>query len=147
VMEKKKVLLIEDNRDDEALAVRALQKTNIPIEVVVARDGQEALDYLFSPEREMVPDQPDLPDLVLLDLKLPKIDGVTVLTKLRAHPKTKYLTVVILTSSREESDLVRCYDAGANSYIRKPLDFTEFSDTARQLCSYWLSLNERPGRS
>jgi len=140
----KKILLVEDNRDDEALAVRALKKTGVPTDIIIVRDGQEALDYLFSNERLANPDHPDLPKLVLLDLKLPKIDGVTVLAKLRENLHTKYLPVVILTSSREERDLIRCYDAGANSYIRKPLDFTEFMETAKQICTYWLNLNERP---
>ena len=144
-MEKRRILLVEDNRDDEALAVRAFHKADIPVEITVVRDGQEALDYLFSPEREAMPTGTDLPDLILLDLKLPKIDGIEVLKRLRAAPRGRYLPVVILTSSREQSDLIRCYEAGANSYIRKPLDFTEFSATARHICAYWLGLNERPG--
>ena len=130
------ILLVEDNADDEALTRRALQKNNVKNELMVAHDGQEALDLLFSGGR--------LPQLVLLDLKLPKIDGLEVLRRLRADERTKLLPVVILTSSTEERDLVDGYSLGANSYVRKPVDFTEFTEAARQLGLYWLLLNEAP---
>ena len=130
------ILLVEDNADDEALTRRALQKNNVKNELMVAHDGQEALDLLFSGGR--------LPQLVLLDLKLPKIDGLEVLRRLRADERTKLLPVVILTSSTEERDLVNGYSLGANSYVRKPVDFTEFTEAARQLGLYWLLLNEAP---
>ena len=130
------ILLIEDNPDDEALTRRALQKNNVTNEMVVAHDGQEALDYLFGAGR--------LPQLILLDLKLPKIDGLEVLRRLRAEERTRLLPVVILTSSNEERDLVTSYSLGANSYVRKPVDFKEFTEAARQLGVYWLLLNEPP---
>ena len=130
------ILLVEDNPDDEALTRRALQKHNLKNELVVAHDGQEALDYLFKGGR--------LPQLILLDLKLPKIDGLEVLRRLRADERTKLLPVVILTSSNEERDLVSSYSLGANSYVRKPVDFNEFTEAARQLGLYWLLLNEPP---
>jgi len=130
------ILLVEDNPDDEALTRRALQKNNVTNEMVVAHDGQEALDYLFGAGR--------LPQLILLDLKLPKIDGLEVLRRLRAEERTRLLPVVILTSSNEERDLVTSYSLGANSYVRKPVDFKEFTEAARQLGVYWLLLNEPP---
>jgi len=130
------ILLVEDNPDDEALTRRALQKNNVKNELMVAHDGQEALDLLLSGGR--------LPQLVLLDLKLPKIDGLEVLRRLRSDERTKLLPVVILTSSTEERDLVNGYSLGANSYVRKPVDFTEFTEAARQLGLYWLLLNEAP---
>ena len=135
-MKDSMILLVEDNADDEALTRRALQKNNVKNELMVAHDGQEALDVLFSGGR--------LPQLVLLDLKLPKIDGLEVLRRLRADERTKLLPVVILTSSTEERDLVNGYSLGANSYVRKPVDFTEFTEAARQLGLYWLLLNEAP---
>ena len=130
------ILLVEDNPDDEALTRRALQRNNVKNELIVARDGQEALDYLLGGGR--------LPHLILLDLKLPKIDGLEVLRRLRADERTRLLPVVILTSSNEERDLVSSYRLGANSYVRKPVDFNEFSEAARQLGLYWLLLNEPP---
>lgn len=137
------ILLVEDNPDDEALTLRAFRKNNITNEVVVARDGAEALDYLFASggysNREAV-----LPQIVILDLKLPKIDGLEVLRRLRAAPQTKLLPVVILTSSNEERDRLESYGLGANSYVRKPVDFAQFVDAVRQLGLYWLLLNERP---
>ena len=130
------ILLVEDNPDDEALTRRALQRNNVKNELIVARDGQEALDYLLGGGR--------LPHLILLDLKLPKIDGLEVLRRLRADERTRLLPVVVLTSSNEERDLVSSYRLGANSYVRKPVDFNEFSEAARQLGLYWLLLNEPP---
>ncbi len=144
-MEKKKViLLVEDNPDDEALTLRALRKNNITNEITVARDGVEALDYLFGTGPHADRDTSLQPELILLDLKLPKLDGFEVLRKLRADERTKLLPVVILTSSKEQRDIVNGYGLGANSYIRKPVDFQQFVDAVRQLGLYWLVLNERP---
>jgi two-component system response regulator len=141
---KKIILLVEDNPDDEALTIRALEKNKITNEVVVARDGAEALDYLFGRRIHEGRDTSELPQLVLLDLKLPKVDGLDVLQAIRADERTKRLPVVILTSSKEERDLLDGYERGANSYVRKPVDFTEFADAVRQLGLYWLVLNESP---
>jgi CheY-like chemotaxis protein len=138
------ILLVEDNPDDEALTLRALQKNNIKNEVVVAHDGVEALDYLFGTGNYAGRDTTLIPQVVLLDLKLPKVDGLEVLRQLRADERTKLLPVVILTSSVEQQDLLRGYDLGANSYVRKPVDFNEFIEAIRQLGLYWLILNERP---
>lgn len=140
-MGEKFILLVEDNPDDEALTLRALKKNNIRNEVVVARNGAEALEVLFGDTAAA-----DLPQVVLLDLKLPKVDGLEVLRRIRADARTRYLPVVILTSSREERDIVDGYREGANSYVRKPVDFDEFIEAARQLGLYWLLLNERPPR-
>ena len=143
-MEKKKViLLVEDNPDDEALTLRALRKNNITNEITVACDGVEALDYLFGTGPHADRDTSLQPELILLDLKLPKLDGFEVLRKLRADERTKVLPVVILTSSKEQQDIVNGYGLGANSYIRKPVDFQQFVDAVRQLGLYWLVLNER----
>lgn len=134
------ILLVEDNPDDEALTRRAFKNSDIANRLDVVRDGQEALDYLFSggdPAQE-------LPALILLDLKLPKIDGLEVLRRIRTDDRTKLLPVVILTSSSEETDLVAGYGGGANSYVRKPVDFDAFSETVRQLGLYWLVANESP---
>ncbi len=136
------ILLVEDNPDDEALTLRALKKNNILNEVVVARDGVEALDYLFSSGMYAGRDMSVMPQFILLDLKLPKIDGLEVLRRLRAHDRTKLLPVIILTSSKEEQDLINGYSLGANSYIRKPVDFSQFTEAVRQLGLYWLVLNE-----
>jgi len=134
------ILLVEDNPDDEALAIRALKKTNASAEVVVARDGVEALDYLFGSGVG-----PALhPDIVLLDLKLPKLDGHGVLQRLRSEERTRWLPVVVMTSSKEQRDLVQSYSLGANSYILKPVDFNQFTEAMRQLGLYWLVLNEPP---
>jgi two-component system, response regulator len=138
------ILLVEDNPDDEALTLRAFRKNNITNEVVVARDGPEALDYLFATGTYAKRDAAVLPQIVILDLKLPKIDGLEVLRRLRAAPQTKLLPVVILTSSNEERDRLEGYGLGANSYVRKPVDFAKFVDAVRQLGLYWLLLNERP---
>lgn len=141
-MSKKSILLVEDNPDDVALTLRALKKNNIANEVIVANDGVEALDYLFGTGAYAGRDVNKIPEVVLLDLKLPKIDGLEVLERLRKDERTKIAPVVILTSSKEEQDLVRSYKLGANSYIRKPVDFTQFSEAVRQLGLYWLVLNE-----
>ena len=138
------ILLVEDNPDDEALTLRALKKNNILNQVVVARDGAEALDYLFGAGQYSGRDLNPAPQVVLLDLKLPKVDGLEVLRRLRADERTKLLPVVILTSSNEEQDRATGYDLGANSYVRKPVDFTQFVEAVRQLGLYWLVLNERP---
>jgi CheY-like chemotaxis protein len=138
------ILLVEDNADDEDLTLRALKKNNITNEVVVVRDGAEALDYLFGTGAYTGRDTALLPQVVLLDLKLPKVDGLEVLNRLRNDKRTKLLPVVILTSSVEEQDLLRGYDLGANSYVRKPVDFGQFTEAVRNLGLYWLLLNERP---
>ncbi|PYP67834.1 MAG: two-component system response regulator [Gemmatimonadetes bacterium] len=143
-MTDKMILLVEDNRDDEALTLRALRKNRITNEVVVVRDGAEALEYLFGTGRYEGRDTTVMPDLILLDLKLPKVDGLEVLRRLRADQGTRSLPVVILTSSTEEQDVLKGYGLGANSYIRKPVDFDEFTEAARQLGVYWLVLNQGP---
>jgi two-component system response regulator len=136
----KPILLVEDNPDDELLTLRALKKNHVQNAVVIARDGPEALDILFGPDRK----GGTVPAMVLLDLKLPKLNGIEVLRQIRNAPVTKMTPVVILTSSREEQDLVAGYELGANSYIRKPVDFSQFSEAVRQLGLYWLVLNEPP---
>jgi two-component system response regulator len=143
----KQILLVEDNPDDEALTLRALQKSNILNEVVVARDGVEALDYLFGTGSHAGRGAPLQPQLVLLDLKLPKLDGIEVLKRVRADARTRLQPVVILTTSNEERDVLSSYQLGANSYIRKPVDFVQFMDAVRQLGLYWLVLNVPPPRS
>lgn len=143
-MSEKVILLVEDNPDDEELTLRALRKSNITNRVVVARDGAAALDYLFVRGDHAGRDPGELPQVILLDLKLPKIDGLEVLRRLRSDARTKLLPVVILTSSVEEQDIMRGYDLGANSYIRKPIDFTQFVEAVRQLGLYWLVLNQAP---
>jgi len=141
------ILLVEDNPDDEALTLRALKKGNLINQVVVVRDGAEALDFLFGVGTHEGRDTHVMPQLVLLDLKLPKIDGLEVLMRMRADPRTRLLPVVILTSSKEEQDIVKGYESGANSYIRKPVDFTQFIEAVQQLTLYWLLLNEHPPAS
>ena len=143
-MIRKVILLVEDNPDDEVLTLRALTRNNIGNEVVVARDGEEALDWLFCTGAHQSRDPRQQPALVLLDLKLPKLDGLEVLRRIREHPDTRLVPVVILTSSREEHDRLRGYINGANSYIRKPIDFAHFVEAVRQLGLYWLVLNEPP---
>src|SRR5215216_5323782 len=143
-MEVKMILLVEDNPDDETLTLRALKKNHIGNEVFVVRDGAEALDFLFCTGAYADRDPHDLPQIILLDLKLPKVDGLEVLRRIRADERTHLLAVVILTSSNEEQDLLEGYKKGANSYIRKPVDFNQFADAIRQLGLYWLVLNEAP---
>jgi two-component system, response regulator len=141
-MEDKVILLVEDNPKDEALTLRALRKSNIVNQVVIAHDGAEALDFLFSPDADGV--LKPLPQLILLDLKLPKVDGHEVLRRIRAEPRTRLLPVVILTTSVEEADRFEGYRLGANSYVRKPVDFAQFLAAVGQLGLYWLVLNEQP---
>jgi two-component system response regulator len=141
-MNEKAILLVEDNPDDEELTLRALRKNNIQNDVFVAHDGAEALDYLFGTGSFTGRDVSKMPSVTLLDLKLPKIDGLEVLKRIRADERTKLLPVVILTSSKEEQDLISGYALGANSYIRKPVDFSQFIEAVRQLGLYWLLLNE-----
>ena len=140
-MESKVILLVEDNPRDEALTLRALKKSNVVNDVVVARDGVEALDYLFGTGAHADRDASDMPQLVLLDLKLPKVDGLQVLRRMREDERTRRLPVVVFTSSSEEQDLISSYNLGANSYVRKPVDFEQFLEAARQLGLYWLVLN------
>lgn len=143
-MREKYLLLVEDNPDDEELTIVALQENNIGNPVVVVRDGAEALDYLIGKEASGKDAPQDLPVVVLLDLKLPKINGLEVLRRLRDHERTKYLPVVVLTSSREEEDRIQSYSLGANSYVRKPVDFGQFIEAVKQLGLYWLVWNEPP---
>lgn len=143
-MGDKTILLVEDNPDDEALTLRALKKNNILNEVTVVRDGAEALDYLFCQGAYAGRDASLQPTVILLDLKLPKVSGLEVLKRLRADARTRLLPVVILTSSKEEQDIVAGYQLGVNSYIRKPVDFTQFMEAIRQVGLYWLVMNEPP---
>jgi two-component system response regulator len=143
-LQKQIILLVEDNPDDEALTLRALRKNNITNEVIVVRDGAEALDYFFGSGRFADRDTSELPQVTLLDLKLPKVDGLEVLRQLRADERTRLAPIVILTSSNEEQDRLKGYGLGANSYVRKPVDFDQFMEAVRQLGLYWLLLNERP---
>jgi two-component system response regulator len=146
-MTVKIILLVEDNPDDEALTLRALKKNNIANDVIVAHDGAEALDYLMGAGAYAGRDPNDWPQVTLLDLKLPKIDGLEVLRRIRADERTRLLPVVVLTSSKEEQDLLASYSLGANSYIRKPVDFNQFVEAVGQLGLYWLVLNEVPSRA
>lgn len=141
---RRTILLVEDNPDDEVLTLRALQKNNIRNEVVVMRDGAAALEFLFCTGPHSARDPADVPELILLDLNLPKVDGLEVLGRLRADERTKLLPVVILTSSKQDQDVVKSYRLGANSYIRKPVDFEQFVEAVRHLGLYWLVLNEPP---
>ncbi|MHB9132654.1 MAG: response regulator [Armatimonadota bacterium] len=146
-MANQTILLVEDNPDDVELTLRALKRANILNEVVVARDGVEALDYLYCTGTQAERNPCVVPAVVLLDLKLPKVGGLEVLERLRADERTRMLPVVILTSSREEQDVINSYHLGANSYIRKPVDFNQFAEAVRQLGVYWLLLNEPPPSS
>jgi DNA-binding response OmpR family regulator len=133
------IVLVEDNPDDQALTLRALKKQNLANDIIVLNDGVEALEFLLDPEKP-------LPHLVLLDLKLPKLDGLQLLHRLRSDPRTQVLPVVVLTSSDEDRDVIEGYRLGANSYIRKPVDFNQFTEAVRQLGLYWLVLNQSPPR-
>jgi len=147
-MKERIILLVEDSPDDVELTLRALKKSNVLNEVVVVRDGAEALDYLFAAGTYSGGDSTVMPEVILLDLKLPKVDGLEVLRQIRADERTKLLPVVILTSSNEQRDVMESYKLGANSYIRKPVDFDQFIESVRQLGLYWLVLNEplpKPG--
>ena len=135
------ILLVEDNEQDEILTIKALKKNKVLNDIKVARDGAEAIDLLFTEDAPNY--EKELPQLILLDLKLPKIDGLEVLKKIRSNPRTKLIPVVILTTSKEDSDLLNGYELGANSYVRKPVDFHEFAEAVKSLGTYWLILNER----
>jgi two-component system, response regulator len=145
-MAHKVILLVEDNPDDEALTLRALRKHNVTNQVVVARDGAEAIDWLFGTGQHADRDMEIVPQVILLDLKLPKVDGLEVLRRVRSDDRTHLLPIVILTSSKEEEDILNGYRLGANSYVRKPVDFVEFTDAVRQLGLFWLLLNQPPTR-
>jgi len=141
---EKTILLVEDNPNDEELTLRALRKANIANEVAIARDGQEALDFLFGTGKYAGRELPSMPAVVLLDLKLPKLDGIDVLQRIRADPRTRLVPVVILTSSSEDEDMVRSYQSGANSYVRKPIEFSAFANAVTQLGMYWVLINQIP---
>jgi CheY-like chemotaxis protein len=143
-MNPKTILLIEDNPSDVGLTLRALEKSHIANKVIVAEDGQEALDYLFGGDTSANSNGNELPALILLDLKLPKVDGLQVLRRIRSDDRTSHLPVVVLTTSNEEQDITQSYDLGANSYIRKPVDFKQFVDATQYLGLYWLVMNESP---
>lgn len=145
-MPDKMIMLVEDNPDDEELTLRALRQANIANEVVVARDGSEALEFLFGTGSHEGRDRDRMPAVVLLDLKLPKLSGIDVLNRMRADPRTQLIPVVILTSSSEDEDMLNSYQSGANSYVRKPVDFSAFADAVTQLGLYWMLLNATPGR-
>ena len=138
----KLLLLVEDNASDEKLALLAFERSGVPCEIVVARDGAEALDYLFATGKHRDRDPMARPAVILLDLKLPRVSGLEVLRRIRAVPETRHLPVVILTASREDEDLIRGYSLGANAYLRKPVDFGEFTEAARTLAGFWLKFNE-----
>jgi CheY-like chemotaxis protein len=137
---------VEDNPDDEVLTIRALRKANVANDIAVVRDGSEALEFLFCEGEYADRDGSNVPGLVLLDLKLPKLSGIDVLQRMRADPRTRLIPVVILTSSSEEEDMVHSYESGANSYVRKPVAFAKFADAVSQLGLYWMILNEGPPR-
>ena len=143
-MKTNAILLVEDNPDDEALTLRALKKNHIVNDVVVARDGVEALEYLFGTGAHAGRDLAEMPQVVLLDLNLPRIGGLEVLKRVREDERTKFLAVVVLTSSKEDEDLLKSYSLGANSYVRKPVDFAQFTEAVKTLGLFWLLLNETP---
>ena len=145
-MARKVILLVEDNPDDEALTLRALRKHNVTNQVIVVRDGAEAMDWVFAAGQYADRDTDIIPQVILLDLKLPKVDGLEVLRRIRSDERTHLLPIVILTSSKEEEDILNGYRLGANSYVRKPVDFVEFTDAVRQLGLFWLLLNQPPTR-
>jgi two-component system response regulator len=145
-MRSKFILLVEDNPDDEELTLRALSKAKVDTEVVIARDGQEAVDFLFGAGDFKQRNTDEMPQVVLLDLKLPKLNGVDVLKQMRRHPRTRLLPVVVLTSSSEDEDKVRCYESGANSYVCKPVESTAFIEAVTRLGAYWLLHNESAAR-
>jgi len=143
-MMEKTIMLVEDNPDDEELTLRALRKASIANDVFVARDGQEALDFLFGTGQHAGREPLTMPAVVLLDLKLPKLDGIDVLQRMRADPRTRLVPVVVLTSSSEDEDMLRSYQSGANSYVRKPIEFSEFAHAVTQLGMYWMLINQTP---
>jgi len=143
-MNEKIILLVEDNEDDALLTVRALNRNNILNDVVIARDGAEALDFLFCTGAHAQRDRAVMPQVVLLDLNLPKVNGLQVLERIRKDERTRLLPVVVLTTSNEEVDMIKSYALGANSYIRKPVNFEQFTEAVRQLGMYWLVLNQNP---
>lgn len=145
--DNKIILLVEDNPDDELLMIRALKKSHIGNEIVIARDGVEALDYLFGTGNYEGRDMRQMPQLIMLDLKLPKIDGLEVLRRLRADDNTKYIPVVVLTTSTEQQDVISSYELGANAYVQKPVDFDDFVEATRQLGLFWLVINKSVGNS
>ncbi len=145
--ENKIILLVEDNPDDELLMIRALKKSHIGNEIVIARDGVEALDYLFGTGNYEGRDMRQMPQLIMLDLKLPKIDGLEVLRRLRAEESTKFIPVVVLTTSTEQQDVISSYELGANAYVQKPVDFDDFVEATRQLGLFWLVINKSVGNS
>ncbi len=145
-MARKVILLVEDCAEDEELTVRSLRKAQIADEIVVVRDGKEALEYLFCEGAYQDRGRDEQPTVILLDLKLPKLDGIEVLSRLRADERTRHIPVVILTSSSEDEDVMRCYRSGANSYVRKPVSFPRFADTITELGLYWMLLNHCPGQ-
>src|SRR5437879_12554037 len=141
---EKTIMLVEDNANDEELTLRALRRANIANNVIVARDGQEAVDFLFGTGKHAGREPPTMPAVVLLDLKLPKLDGLDVPHRIRADPRTKLIPVVVLTSSSEDEDMLRSYQSGANSYVRKPIDFSAFANAVTQLGMYWILINQSP---
>jgi two-component system response regulator len=143
-MMEKTILLVEDNANDEELTLRALRKANIANEVFVARDGQEAVDFLFGTGQHAGREPTRMPAVVLLDLKLPKLNGIDVLQRIRADPRTRLIPVVVLTSSSEDEDMLRSYQSGANSYVRKPIEFSAFAHAVTQLGMYWMLINQAP---
>jgi two-component system response regulator len=143
-MMEKTILLVEDNANDEELTLRALRKSNIANEVFVARDGQEAVDFLFGTGQHAGRELAKMPAVVLLDLKLPKLNGIDVLQRIRADPRTRLIPVVVLTSSSEDEDMLRSYQSGANSYVRKPIEFSAFAHAVTQLGMYWMLINQSP---